>query len=171
MPQLWLILNTEHQASGNVERQRQRQRTGRPSTIDTKTPPVCETLDEEEEAAAAKQHRPHQRSTLCPLRVARCTLPVASCQLACLPLSVARCPLHVARCLLQASRLLLQCLPDFQHCRCSSNNTPNGRNRLVSYLTKKTYFQYRNYYYQLTANRSFRLLLVLPLPWRCRRIL
>lgn len=56
-----IVAHIEHRTPGerqrrasNVERQRQRQRTERPSTIDTKTPPVCETLDEEEEAAAAK---------------------------------------------------------------------------------------------------------------------
>lgn len=57
-----IVAHIEHRTPGerqrrasNVERQRQRQwqRTGRPSTIDTKTPPVCETLDEEEEEAAA----------------------------------------------------------------------------------------------------------------------
>lgn len=54
-----IVAHIEHRTPGERQRrasnvERQRQRTGRPSTIDTKTPPVCETLDEEEEAAAAK---------------------------------------------------------------------------------------------------------------------
>lgn len=98
MPQLWLILNTEHQASGNVER---------PSTIDTNTPPVCETLEEEEEEAAAANSTAPTNGQLCArceLRVALSALHVASCQLACLcllVLPIACCPV-VARYLLQA---------------------------------------------------------------------
>lgn len=94
MPQLWLILNTEHQASGNVERRADNDE--RPSTIDTNTPPVCETLAEEEEAAAANSTAPTngQLCARCALRFPLCTLPVGSwpvCASWCCPLPVARC--------------------------------------------------------------------------------